>query len=256
MNKFCNKKCDEDEEIPPFFSRRNVYRIGCDVYLYDEIDPETAFLVIKYLEEAADECYQNTSRSAALQGMVSSAIFLHINSPGGEVYSSFAIYDHIRSMELPVSCLIEGIAASGASIISQACAIRQMTENAAMLIHEVRSVAWGKYSDFLDEKVCLDLIMKKMKAIYMKRSKLTAEELDEVLRHDVIWDAAKCKELKLVDCILEDENQFDHLWDNIEKQADAEEKCCGECKKEKKTAKKEPAPKKEVKEPATKAKKE
>lgn len=210
-------KCNEDDDkaVVPFFNQRNVYKVGCDVYLYDEIDPETAFLVIKFLEEAADECYQNTSRSNVLQGLVNSAIFLHINSPGGDVYSTFAVYDHIRSMELPVTCLIEGIAASGASIISQACAIRQMTENAAMLIHEVRSIAWGKYSEIRDEKMCLDLIMKKMKAIYMKRSKLTSEQLDDMLSHDIVWDAEKCKELGLIDCILEDDNKFDGLWAQI-----------------------------------------
>lgn len=209
----------KDMFMPPLY-RRNVYRIGGDIYLYDEIDPETAFKLIKLLEEATDDYFQSTSRTSMLQGAVSTSIFLHINSPGGEFYSTIAVYDYIRQMDLPIVCVIEGIAASGASIIAQACAIREMSENSSMLIHEVRSAAWGKYSEISDEKICLDQIMKTMKKIYMKRSKLKEADLDEALRHDIIWDAEKCKEIGLIDRIVEDENRWDDLWEQVAPQVD------------------------------------
>ena len=48
-------------------------------------------------------------------------IYLHINSFGGSVFASLATIDSIRNCKYPVVSIIEGAAASAATLISVVC---------------------------------------------------------------------------------------------------------------------------------------
>ena len=48
----------------------------------------------------------------------------------------------------------------------------------------------------------LEKLMKLIKNIYKDHTNVPVYQLDEILKHDVWWDADKCKELNLVDDIL------------------------------------------------------
>lgn len=61
-----------------------------------------------------------------------------INSPGGEVFSGFAIYDMVRFVAAPVTTVVVGLAASMGSILSLAApkGSRFSLPNAKFLIHQ------------------------------------------------------------------------------------------------------------------------
>ena len=61
-----------------------------------------------------------------------------INSPGGEVFSGFAIYDIMKAIKSPVITLVAGFAASMGSIIMLGSekGHRYATKNAKVLIHQ------------------------------------------------------------------------------------------------------------------------
>ena len=61
---------------------------------------------------------------------------------------------------------------------------------------------YGKYHEFLDEVENQNMLMDKVKEIYMDKTKLKEEELDEMLQHDLWLNAEKCLELGLIDEIL------------------------------------------------------
>ena len=65
-------------------------------------------------------------------------ILVLINSPGGEVFSGFAIFDTIRFISSPVITLVSGLAASMGSIIALAAKKenRLSLPNAKFLIHQ------------------------------------------------------------------------------------------------------------------------
>lgn len=65
-------------------------------------------------------------------------ITVYINSPGGEVHSGFAIFDMLKFIQLPVTTVVIGIAASMGSILSLAASKgrRFMMPNARMMIHQ------------------------------------------------------------------------------------------------------------------------
>ncbi len=67
-----------------------------------------------------------------------SRITLLINSPGGEVFSGFAIFDTARFIAAPVITVVVGLAASMGSILALAApkGSRYATPNAKFLIHQ------------------------------------------------------------------------------------------------------------------------
>ena len=78
-------------------------------------------------------------------------IYLHINSFGGSVFASLATIDSIRNCKYPVVSIIEGAAASAATLISVVCHERIIRKNAYMLIHQMSSGFWGKMEEIKDE---------------------------------------------------------------------------------------------------------
>ena len=77
-----------------------------------------------------------------------------------------------------------------------------MTENSLMLIHELSSGSGGKFTELEDETKNNRLMMNMIKSIYYRYTKISPSEIDEILKHDIWFDANKCKQLGLVDEII------------------------------------------------------
>lgn len=129
-------------------------------------------------------------------------IKLFITSNGGLLYQVFSAIDTIKNMIVPVHTYVKGFAASAATLLSLAGKRRFITENSYMLIHELRSGSWGKYSQLKDAFDNSTVLNDHIKNYYIKNTKLTKEELDEQMKQDVIWTPEKCLEKGLVDDIL------------------------------------------------------
>ena len=72
-----------------------------------------------------------------------------------------------------------------------------------MLIHQLSSGFWGKYAEIEDEKKNCDKLMELIKSIYGEYTKVPEEKIDELLKHDLWWDAETCLEYGLVDKIID-----------------------------------------------------
>jgi ATP-dependent protease ClpP protease subunit len=46
------------------------------------------------------------------------------------------------------------------------------------------------------------MLMKKIKNIYRQYTKIPEDKMDEILKHDIWWDAEQCLEYGLVDEII------------------------------------------------------
>jgi len=129
-------------------------------------------------------------------------IKLFITSHGGLVYQVFSAIDTIQGLKVPVHTYCQGIVASAGTLLSLAGKRRFITENSYMLIHEIRSGNWGKYTYLCESMENSKQLMDHIKEYYVKRTKLTADELDEQLKKDVTWNAKTCLEKGLVDEII------------------------------------------------------
>src|SRR5205085_1072655 len=69
-------------------------------------------------------------------------IHMYINSPGGSVYATLAIYDTMQFLECPIATYCMGIAASGAAILLAAGSKgkRYALPNSKVMIHQ----PWGQ----------------------------------------------------------------------------------------------------------------
>lgn len=143
-------------------------------------------------------------------------IYLHINSFGGSVFAAFSTIDTIINLKVPVVSIIEGAAASAATMISVMCDYRIIYPNSYMLIHQLSSSSWGKMDDMEDEMCNLKELMKRIKTIYKKKTKINKDDLNEILKHDLWWDATKCLSAGLVDEVRESKQVYGFDKKNLE----------------------------------------
>ena len=125
-----------------------------------------------------------------------------INSGGGSITAGISSMDTILRCKVPVETYVDGFCASAATFISVVGNKRYMSRNSYMLIHQLSSSLWGKYSEIEDEKKNLDLMMETIKNVYKEYTKVPMKKLDEILKHDLLWDANTCLKYGLVDEII------------------------------------------------------
>ena len=129
-------------------------------------------------------------------------IKLYITSNGGLVYQVFTAIDTIKGLKVPVHTICRGMVASAGTLLSLAGKKRFITENSYMLIHELRAGSWGKFTELSESFENHRQLMEHLKSYYLKKIKMTAEELDTQLVKDVCWNAQTCLEKGLVDEII------------------------------------------------------
>ena len=135
-------------------------------------------------------------------GILPPSIKVFINSGGGTIVSGIASMDTILRCKVPVETYVDGFSASAATFLTVVGEKRYMSRNSYMLVHQLSSTFWGTYANFEDEKKNLDMMMKTIKDVYKKYTKLPMKKLDEILKHDLMWDAKTCLEYGLIDEIV------------------------------------------------------
>jgi ATP-dependent Clp protease protease subunit len=131
-------------------------------------------------------------------------IHFYINSPGGSVTATLAIYDTMQFLECPIATYCMGIAASGAAILLAAGTKgkRFALPHAKVMLHQPWGQIGGQASDVeiqikevLDEKSVLNQIL----------SRHTGRPVDQIeaeTERDHYFNAQEAKEFGLVDEVL------------------------------------------------------
>jgi len=100
------------------------------------------------------------------------------NSPGGDVVSGLAMFDHLRSLSRKghvITTRTEGIAASMAGILLQAGDHRVMGPEAWVLIHEASFGASGKSFEVADRVEWVKRVQERILNIFAQRAKEAGE---------------------------------------------------------------------------------
>jgi ATP-dependent Clp endopeptidase proteolytic subunit ClpP len=130
-------------------------------------------------------------------------IKIHINSPGGSLLDCFATIDYIRKSKVPVHTIIEGSAASAATLISVVGQKRTISKHSFMLIHQLSSGLWGKFEELKDDMQNSQVFMDTIYKIYEEHTKIPKNVLKDILKRDIFFDAKTCLKYGLVDRIGE-----------------------------------------------------
>jgi len=132
-------------------------------------------------------------------------LFLHIQSYGGGIHPGLSGMDTILELrkQIPIATIVDGCCASAATFLSIVGTRRFITPHSYMLIHQLSSGMWGKYSELKDEMKSLDRIMGMIRDIYTTYTGFPEKELNQMLNHDLWLDAKTCLKFGLVDEILQ-----------------------------------------------------
>lgn len=84
-------------------------------------------------------------------------VTVRINSIGGELYAGLAIYNRLRELK-DVTTIVDGIAASAASVILQAGSTRKVYSSSQVMIHSAAVFLFGYYNKTAIDEVEKDLI--------------------------------------------------------------------------------------------------
>jgi ATP-dependent protease ClpP protease subunit len=81
--------------------------------------------------------------AAALRSLGAGPVTVNINSPGGDVFEGFAIYNLLRDHQGEVTVKVLGLAASSASIVAMAGDTIQIARAGFFMVHNAWTVAIG-----------------------------------------------------------------------------------------------------------------
>lgn len=130
---------------------------------------------------------------------------VEINSYGGDVYAGSEIYTALKSYPGKVTTTITGIAASMASIIAMAGDTVRITPTGQIMIHNVSSYSEGNKHDFEHEADVLAGYDKTLANAYRLKTKLSEEELLDLMDHETWLTPQEALEKGFVDEILFDD---------------------------------------------------
>lgn len=137
--------------------------------------------------------------AAVLDALPSSVdqIVLRINSPGGEVFEGVGILNLLRAHKATVTAVVDGRAASAASVIAAGCDECVMSPGTQMMIHSPSVIAWGNAVYLRKQADILDGIEKSIVEIYTAKA---GEKDWAALLADETWmTAAEAVEQGLAD---------------------------------------------------------
>ena len=180
-------------------------------------DEEKSAELILYGSIGSDEYWDNISDKAFKQDIENLGdvenIILHINSPGGSVFSAVAIANTLKNHKAKITANIDGLAASAATIITSACDTVKMPKNALFMVHNPITFAYGNNQDMQKTLEMLNKVKNSIIETYLNKAKTDKETLSELMDNETWMSAEEAKEYGFVDEIL-DENVEKEVIEN------------------------------------------
>ena len=150
-------------------------------------DGDTPTLAIDGVIDTGVDWYSDSVTPKAFRAVLDEHegqdIIVSINSPGGDVFAGFEIYNMLAARKGGTTVRVMGLAASAASYIAMAAdpGKLQMCRASMMMIHNPWSYAYGNAEEMRKQAEVLDAIGSVMVDIYMQRATCTEEELRAML---------------------------------------------------------------------------
>lgn len=116
-------------------------------------------------------------------------IRVHLNSPGGDVFSAVTIANTLRQHKATIEMSIEGLAASAATIVAMAGKTIRIGDNALMMIHNPWTIGIGESKDLRKTADELDKVRASIVATYRWHSELSDEALVALMDATTWMDA-------------------------------------------------------------------
>lgn len=132
-------------------------------------------------------------------------IQIYINSPGGTVTGTMAIYDTMQFVKCDISTVCVGTAASGAAVILAAGkkGKRFALPNAEAMIHQVMGEAGGQASDIEISAKHILQIKQKLNKILAKHTGQPIAKIEKDSDRDYYMSSQEAKDYGIIDTIID-----------------------------------------------------
>ena len=125
-----------------------------------------------------------------------------INSPGGDCVAAAQIYNMLMEYPDDVTVVIDGIAASAASVIAMAGTTVRMSPVAVMMIHNPLTVAMGDSEEMRKAIQLLDEVKESIINAYEIKTGLSRARISHLMDGETWMNAKKAQELGFCDEIM------------------------------------------------------
>lgn len=134
-------------------------------------------------------------------------IDLNIASGGGDVFAASEIYTMLKQQKRPVNVVIQGMAASAASVIAMAGDKVSMSPTSQIMIHKAWSQVQGNSDDLTHESTVLSSIDKSIAAAYEAKTGKKEEDILNLMSAETWLNAKDAVEQGFADEILFTDNK-------------------------------------------------
>lgn len=152
-----------------------------------------------------------------------SNITVRINSPGGAVFDGLAIFNTLKQHAAAVHVIVDGLAASAASIIAMAGDRITMGIGALMMIHNPWTLAIGDSADMRKAAADLDTIREGMLDAYESRTGLDRGELRQLVDAETWFSPLEAIEKGFADDMVRSKKSETETPDPEEEESEQEE---------------------------------
>jgi len=169
-----------------------------ELFIYDVIDNWWGVSAEEFVEK--------------LNSIESDEIVIRINSPGGDAFDGRAMASAIKQHPAVITAKIDGLCASAATTIANACDHVQMADGSFYMIHRAWTLGWGNRNDLSKTVELLDQLDSAIANDYSKRTGLDKDEIIQMMDDETWMSAEEAKEKGFINEITDDEaveNSFD-----------------------------------------------
>jgi len=183
------KKDPQGERAYDIYSRLLEERI---IFIGGEITDEVANIVVAELLYLENEGMDRD-------------ISIYINSPGGYVHSTLAIYDTMKFVRSDISTVCVGMAASGAAVILAGgkSGKRFALPNAKIMIHQPMTEISGQATDIKIHANEILRMKRRINEILAKETKQAISQVEKDTERDFFMTSLEAKKYGIIDDVIE-----------------------------------------------------
>lgn len=160
-----------------------------NVYFHDDVTTENITKLVNEL---------NVATTYAMKNKIPQ-VHVFIQTDGGNIYAGFSGMRHIEKNPIPVVTHVDGWVASAGTFMFLGGHRRIMPKYSQMCIHQLRSIAYGKYTEIVEETEICERIMRMMKHIYKEKANIPDKVYKKLMKKEMVLHADECLEYKLID---------------------------------------------------------
>lgn len=160
-----------------------------EILIYDEINPVFGVSAADFVKDLA--------------AIDASEITVRINSPGGAVFDGIAILNALRGHDAKVTTVVDGLAASIASVIAMGGDEIVMNRNSQLMVHNAWDIVIGNADDLQKAADNLRQFSANLASIYAERAGGTVQDWQAVMDAETWYTADEAVAAGLADRVAD-----------------------------------------------------